>query len=149
MKRKYLVYFPKPRKSRKRLAISDGWFQTYPLKFMFSKKATKFDKIFTVKLTVKVLSIFVAFLENMNFNDTSRHNTVKMTSGFFRLEFYFQLKSDWIQFKQGMQKNPSNPIDLQNPRSDGQIGDVAVAFHEVSFLRKKNIYVFLIVSHWL
>ena len=59
-----------------------------------------------------------------------------MTSGFFRLYFYFLLKSDWIQFKQGMQKNPSNPIDLQNPRSDGQIGDVAVAFHEVSFLKK-------------
>ena len=61
---------------------------------------------------------------------------VKMTSGFLRLYFYFLLKSDWIQFKQGMQKNPSNPIDLQNPRSDGQIGDVAVAFHEVSFLKK-------------
>ena len=55
---------------------------------MFSKKATKIDKIFTVDLmftkvsvevsistltlvnvksTVKILSIFVAFLENMNF----------------------------------------------------------------------------------
>ena len=68
-----------------------------------------------------------------------------MTSDFFRLEFYFRLKSDWIQFKQGMQKNPSNPIDLQNPRSDGQIGDVAVAFHEVSFLRKKISTVFLLI----
>ena len=51
------------------------------LKFVFSKKATKIDKIFTidltllhnVKLTVKISSIFVAFrlvafLENMNFN---------------------------------------------------------------------------------
>ena len=41
---------------------------------MFSKKATKFDKIFTVdvvsvKSTVKILSIFVEFLENMNFKD--------------------------------------------------------------------------------
>ena len=43
---------------------------------MFSKKTTKFDKIFTVDLrlcskcqiVVKILSIFVAFLENMNFN---------------------------------------------------------------------------------
>ena len=43
---------------------------------MFSKKAIKFDEIFTViwhyvvnvKLTVKISSIFVAFLENMNFN---------------------------------------------------------------------------------
>ena len=44
---------------------------------MFSKKATEIDKIFTVNLplkylvsvksTVKILSIFVAFLENMNF----------------------------------------------------------------------------------
>ena len=48
------------------------------LKFMFSKKATKIDEIFTVdfdtyylhnvKSTVKSSSIFVAFLENMNFN---------------------------------------------------------------------------------
>ena len=38
------------------------------LKFMFSKKATKFDGIFTfsVKSMVKILSIFVAFLENTN-----------------------------------------------------------------------------------
>ena len=43
---------------------------------MFSKKATKFYQIFTVDLmlcskcqmTVKISSIFVAFLENMNFN---------------------------------------------------------------------------------
>ena len=44
---------------------------------MFSKKATKIDKIFSVdltltyivnvKLTKKILSIFVVFLENMNF----------------------------------------------------------------------------------
>ena len=48
----------------------------FELKFMFSIKATKFDKIFTIDLTlcskrqidvVKILSIFVAFLENMNF----------------------------------------------------------------------------------
>ena len=44
---------------------------------MFSKKATKIDEIFTVDLTlhmyvvsvksVKISSIFVAFLENTNF----------------------------------------------------------------------------------
>ena len=39
---------------------------------MFSKKATKIDEIFSdnmtlkVKSTVKILSNFVAFLENMN-----------------------------------------------------------------------------------
>ena len=43
------------------------------VKFVFSKKATKFDEIFTVDLTltiymmVKILSNFVAFLENINF----------------------------------------------------------------------------------
>ena len=39
------------------------------IKFIFSKKATKIDKIFTVDLTLysKSLSIFVAVLENMNF----------------------------------------------------------------------------------
>ena len=43
---------------------------------MFSKKATKIDEIFTldlkpinVKTTVKIVSKFVAFLENINFND--------------------------------------------------------------------------------
>ena len=45
---------------------------------MFSKKATKIDEIFTVDLTlttynvkstVKILSNFVAFLENTNFNE--------------------------------------------------------------------------------
>ena len=39
----------------------------YYVKFVFSKKAIKFDEIFTVDLTVKISSIFVAFLENMNF----------------------------------------------------------------------------------
>ena len=46
-------------------ALIEGATQS-PLKFMFSKKATKIDAIFTVKLTVKILSIFVAFLENVN-----------------------------------------------------------------------------------
>ena len=37
------------------------------LKFTFAEKAIKIDKIFTVDLTVKISSIFVAFSENMNF----------------------------------------------------------------------------------
>ena len=45
------------------------------VKFKFSKKATEIDKIFpsiwryvvSVKSTVKISSIFLAFLENMNF----------------------------------------------------------------------------------
>ena len=50
------------------------------LKFMFSKKATKIDEIFTVNLTlctavdvkstVKILSIFVTFLENFEKKNT-------------------------------------------------------------------------------
>ena len=36
---------------------------------MFSKKATKTDEIFTVNLTVKILSNCVTFLENINFNE--------------------------------------------------------------------------------
>ena len=51
------------------------WSETKSLvKFMFSRKAAKNDDIFTIDLTlikcqitVKILSIFVAFLENMNF----------------------------------------------------------------------------------
>ena len=45
------------------------------LKFVFSKKATKIDEIFTVdlthnvRLTVKISTTFVAFLENMNFTE--------------------------------------------------------------------------------
>ena len=50
------------------------------IKFMFSKKARKIDKIFTVDLTVitycqigvKILSIFVAFSENVNFTITKQ-----------------------------------------------------------------------------
>ena len=46
-----------------------------PVKFMFSKKAIKIDEVLTVDLKllynvkwmVKISSIFVAFLENMNF----------------------------------------------------------------------------------
>ena len=49
----------------------------YVIKFIFSKKATRIDEIYTVdlklyvcssvKLAVKISSIFVAFLENTNF----------------------------------------------------------------------------------
>ena len=51
------------------------------LKFVFSKKAIRIDEIFTidltlaihnVKATVKIWSIFEAFLDNMNFNSISR-----------------------------------------------------------------------------
>ena len=55
-------------------------------KFMFSKKATEIDEIFTVdliicskisvKLTLKISSIFVAFLENTNFDNYSSKKLV-------------------------------------------------------------------------
>ena len=48
------------------------------LKFVFYKKAAKMDEIFTADLTLmhnvksmKISSIFVAFLENMNFNQSA------------------------------------------------------------------------------
>ena len=50
-----------------KIIISD----TY-VKFTFSEKATKIDKIFTVKSMVKISSIFVAFLENMNFTFSNK-----------------------------------------------------------------------------
>ena len=55
---------------------------------MFSKKATKIDEIFTVDLTlyvvsvkwtVKSSSIFVAFLENTNFNYFNRSYALSST----------------------------------------------------------------------
>ena len=53
---------------------------------MFSKKAIKVDEIFTgdltvsVKLSVKILSNVVAFLENTNFRQNIyAHNTVSFT----------------------------------------------------------------------
>ena len=51
---------------------------------MFSKKATKFDEIFTVKyvvsvqLTAKITSIFVAFLEKTNFPKSGLNNVVNI-----------------------------------------------------------------------
>ena len=61
------------------------------LKFMFSKEATQIDEIFNVDLTVtttvnstmKILSIFVAFLENKNFN----HNFMMCI---YRISLFFQ-----------------------------------------------------------
>ena len=44
------------------------------LKFLFSKTATKIDEIFSVdvKSTVKISSIFVAFLKNINFTQNKK-----------------------------------------------------------------------------
>ena len=59
------------------------------IKFMFSKKAKKIDKIFTliwhlisVKSMVKILSFFAAFLEYMNFTKdfVSLHNRLLVLS---------------------------------------------------------------------
>ena len=61
-----------------------------------------------------------------------------------------------------MQKNPSNPIDLQNPRSDGQIGteDVVVATSTVEVFKNfdlmyqffnsniySSVYILAVVAH--
>ena len=56
------------------------------LKFMFSNKAAKINEIFTVHLTlwstVKIWSIFAAFLENTNFKFKSRTALDKKNSSF-------------------------------------------------------------------
>ena len=57
------------------LAFASSWFFFSIFKLKFSKKATKMIKsspsiwrcVVNVKSTVKILSIFVSFLENMNF----------------------------------------------------------------------------------
>ena len=72
--------------------------QRVSLKFMFSKKAVKFEEIFTVDLTVcsncqmdgEDFVIFFAFLENMNFT-WLRHRIV-FTLGIF--SFAVQLCTD-------------------------------------------------------
>ena len=55
---------------------------------MFSKKATQIDEIFTVDLTfttcsvkstMKISSIFVAFLENMNFTNKQSSKNMQPT----------------------------------------------------------------------
>ena len=61
---------------------------------MFSKKAIKIDEIFTVDLTVsvklkvKILSNFVAFLENTNFTIDSK-TIYFMPSTFFFTDFLY------------------------------------------------------------
>ena len=62
---------------------------------MFFKKATKFDKIFTVDLTltkyihtvkstVKISSIFVAFLEDTNFQVKTKREFFLIFGDFFK-----------------------------------------------------------------
>ena len=84
----YPTYITKfERKKGKLSSVHNTWkkhdkflqFLQLLLKFIFSKKATKIDEIFSVDLMlpmsnvvnvksmVKISSIFVAFLENMNF----------------------------------------------------------------------------------
>ena len=49
---------------------------------MFSKKATKIDKILTLNLTqMMILSIFVAFLENMNVAFLENMNFIRVYKG--------------------------------------------------------------------
>ena len=76
----------------------------YKIKFMFSKKATKFDKIFTidlvlcilvvsVKSTGKISSIIVAFLENMDF----KKELLKVAKSWKKL-LQFSLPNNWCVF---------------------------------------------------
>ena len=75
---------------------------------MFSKKAIKVDEIFTgdltvsVKLSVKILSNVVAFLENTNFRQNIyAHNTVSFTKKKFAFcspfkNIYGKKNQDWL-----------------------------------------------------
>ena len=71
------------------------------LKFTFSEKATKIDKIFTVYLTVcsnvvksavKISSIIVAFLENMNFKDKRKKLTYGSSGQIYFVCFMEELR---------------------------------------------------------
>ena len=71
---------------------------------MFSKKATKIDKIFTVDLTVitycqigvKILSIFVAFSENVNFKQTVYKETLWFKIALFEMNRNQKVHEYWI-----------------------------------------------------
>ena len=82
---------------------------------MFSKKATQTDEILLhhqfdinlVKSTVKILSIFVAFLENMNFkmkiawklHVTAMKNPMAIRVFTFEEMQYVLLNQTWLKFK--------------------------------------------------
>ena len=63
-----------------------------------SEKATKNDKIFTVNLTVKISSIFVAFLENMNFKIVNWAWTTDTQWEFFFSNIQYIL-ADWADWR--------------------------------------------------
>ena len=77
------------------------------VKFMFSKKATKIDDIFTVYLTLcskcqidgEDLSIFVSFLENTNFKKPCNDLTYKNKRHFSLKYFWYKLGSKSYQTK--------------------------------------------------
>ena len=85
-----------PSKRTRKLPRRWVWWilNTYYLKFMFSKKATRIEKnlhhrfdtyLVNVKLTGKIWSIFVAFLENINFIsvNTYWHGLRTLNEAFF------------------------------------------------------------------
>ena len=87
----------------------------YVLKFTFSEKATKIDKIFNVNLTVcsnrqidgEDLSIFVAFLENMKFKTMAKRRWQKLT--YFTLQMHFKADHTWLStLKMPMKQLMSN-----------------------------------------
>ena len=68
---------------------------------MFSMKATKFEKIFTVDMTIcsKISSIFVAFFESMNFNIKTKWKIFSNFCGLLRIsELYSALSSAVTMF---------------------------------------------------
>ena len=87
--------------------IFSGLIFVRALKLIFSEKATKIDKIFTVhyllnsvKSTVKISSIFVAFLENMNFKmPDSQTSLLFVPDNTLVLSPFFNVQSDNLATK--------------------------------------------------
>ena len=97
---------------------------------MFFKKATKIDKIFTVnltvvsvKLTVKISSIFVAFFEKTNFNTKMAHypkgkliailySLVKVDQNVSSVIQFFDIKS--YTFKRFYNVSKLKQVELRN-----------------------------------
>ena len=87
------------------------------LKFVFSKKATKIDEIFTVDLTlcsvksmVKISSIFVAFLENMNFTSRIRQLIKPIWKEIFALLHQKAILISFLFFKSSHQVNTKTVV---------------------------------------
>ena len=81
------------------MKVFAGFFCNFLLKFIYSEKATKFCKIFTLLLTtvhtvnskVKISQNFVAFSEYMNFNIVTEISKIWVFGQFLLLKFNLRI----------------------------------------------------------